>query len=532
MTEQSKSPFRHPWWSPFSNDAPNPKTADEWAVIDIANMIKDKPDWATKFKDDAIVNKWIGEIKQQLAAKSTTVDNLIDLVVKELQWTIKTQLEISPFKVSIDDRIIFSDASISEKLKLDFIDQVDELKTSFEELDYHPGSDKQVVDLVHPSLYPLQYGVTPVVTKNGIEVCKYDEKVVKVKNVSDFGLSERYQWLPSIFQYNRGKFEIKSYINNLHPIKYEPLYRTIERIFNLVLPGLNYVLSRFASKEYVRISWDDYDTYTEEYHDLERKIWDNENDEDEDEKWDELQKTKLKYLKPPKIETEKPENDVSIDLKSFGKIKVITKLADIQLTPANPVYNGGSWHVEGTINEDIVATIIYYYDTENITDSSLSFRVGFDDPPYEQGDTVFCEEIYGVKDEQQMTRDIGTLKTTKDRVIIFPNACQHHVDPFCLEDKTRTGHRRILAFFIVDPYNKAVVATDDVPIQQEEWWNDGTNILPHEVMDKIKSLNANLPQSLEQTKDVRKELMEERSAKDDHDPYEHPYKREFSLCEH
>lgn len=29
--------------------------------------------------------------------------------------------------------------------------------------DYHPDLENPVVDLVHPSLYPLQYGITPIV---------------------------------------------------------------------------------------------------------------------------------------------------------------------------------------------------------------------------------------------------------------------------------------------------------------------------------------------------------------------------------
>ena len=40
---------------------------------------------------------------------------------------------------------------------------------------------------------------------------------------------------------------------------------------------------------------------------------------------------------------------------------VIVKLANIVLTPEKPRYEGGSWHVEGMMNERIVASGIYYY---------------------------------------------------------------------------------------------------------------------------------------------------------------------------
>ena len=85
--------------------------------------------------------------------------------------------------------------------------------------------------------------------------------------------------------------------------------------------------------------------------------------------------------------------DKPIDLSTFENLKVIVKLANIELTPENPSYAGGSWHVEGGINEDIIATVLYYYDVENITESRLSFRTGFDDPNYEQGDDFIQKQF-------------------------------------------------------------------------------------------------------------------------------------------
>lgn len=533
-----KSPFQHPWWLPYGDGAPKPRTKDEWAVIDVINLIIDKPDWITKFNQESIRNKWKQEIELQLVATSTLVDNLLKLIFHNLQWIADTQSKITPFKISVDDKIVYGDGLIDETDKKIFIDQVNQLKSSFQHLDYHPNTNNQVIDLVHPSLYPLQYGVTPVFNDNTgeIEIHQYDEKKVIVKLINDMFKSENFQWLPSLFTYDssQNKFVINSYINNLHPIKFKPLYDSLQSIFNSVLPGLNYVLSRYASQEYIRITWDDWTYYNQEYQDKLQAIYDNNEDDAEiDRLYDELDETKLQYLIPPNIDFDGPITDHPIDLKTFENIKVITKLADIELTPENPTYNGGSWHVEGTISEDIVATIIYYYDVENISESSLSFRTGFDDPQYEQGDNIFAEQVFGIADEQKMSRDLGLIKTIKDRILIFPNIFQHHVDPFQLKDKSKNGHRRILAFFVVDPHNPYVVSTDKVPIQQQEWWNDGTNLLTQEVMDKMKLLNPNLPQSLDEAKDVRVKLMAERSAEvDEDDAYEHPFLRQFSLCEH
>jgi len=66
-----------------------------------------------------------------------------------------------------------------------------------------------------------------------------------------------------------------------------------------------------------------------------------------------------------------------VDLrKDFGHrgLQIIVKLANIELTPEKPSYEGGTWHVEGQMNEHICATALYYYDNVNITESHLAFR--------------------------------------------------------------------------------------------------------------------------------------------------------------
>ena len=47
-----------------------------------------------------------------------------------------------------------------------------------------------------------------------------------------------------------------------------------------------------------------------------------------------------------------------VDLqKSFGKLQIIVKLANIHLTPEKPNYEGGSWHVEGQVNEAMYGSL-------------------------------------------------------------------------------------------------------------------------------------------------------------------------------
>lgn len=81
--------------------------------------------------------------------------------------------------------------------------------------DWHPGSNDTVLDLVHPSLYPLTYGLTRIVpdgvvdlearlTKSGDgktipvppETATYPTFLHRWMNIEQKLYSARFQWLP------------------------------------------------------------------------------------------------------------------------------------------------------------------------------------------------------------------------------------------------------------------------------------------------------------------------------------------------
>ena len=92
---------------------------------------------------------------------------------------------------------------------------------------------------------------------------------------------------------------------------------------------------------------------------------------------------------------------------------------------------------------------------------------------------------------------IGDVITKTQRCVAFPNLYQHRVNSFRLEDPTKPGHRKILVFFLVDPTQKVLSATDVAP-QQREWitetmYQAGQNSalpkLPFEILTKISNEN-------------------------------------------
>ena len=163
------------------------------------------------------------------------------------------------------------------------------------------------------------------------------------------------------------------------------------------------------------------------------------------------------------------------------------------------------------------ATAIYYYDTENIYESALSFRQQVEDGMelnYEQNDFQAVEAIYGFNNDDPCIQNVGTVFSYEGRLLTFPNVMQHKVSPMRLADKTKPGHRKILALFLVDPHLK-IISTENVPPQQHAWWtelveNAGVfEKLPAELALNVLN-SSDFPISMEKAKEQREELMKER----------------------
>ena len=119
--------------------------------------------------------------------------------------------------------------------------------------------------------------------------------------------------------------------------------------------------------------------------------------------------------------------------------------------------------------------------------------------------------------ESPCVQDVGDVITKTHRCVAFPNLYQHRVQSFHLEDPTKPGHRKILVFFLVDPTQRVLSATDVAP-QQREWATEAMgNVaqdsafarLPIELLRMISHENGETMTHLE-AKEYRKELMSER----------------------
>lgn len=258
---------------------------------------------------------------------------------------------------------------------------------------------------------------------------------------------------------------------------------------------------------------------------------------DRREQW--IQTTKKVVLPEPKNFRpfeEPPLFDLRREFAKSG-LQVIVKLANIELTPEKPEYSGGTWHVEGQLvrvsgsfifhgvqrlqNEHICATALYYYSSTNITSSSLAFRQHTNGLIYGRIDSrqyqhEWLREVFGCNQGESTFQNVGGVDTREGRLLTFPNILQHQVQPFELVDRTRPGHRKILALFLVDP-NIKIISSANVPCQRKDWWREEIGpgfgeILPREVWDLVFEGVDEFPIGLEEAKEMRLELMEERNA--------------------
>lgn len=105
------------------------------------------------------------------------------------------------------------------------------------------------------------------------------------------------------------------------------------------------------------------------------------------------------------------------------------------------------------------------------------------------------------------------------KCIAFPNVYQHRVSPFSLADKSKPGHRKIVAFFLIDPC-ESIPSTSTVPPQQRTWWEREVAMgrfdsikpaLPPELWSSIFD-HTGCIKPLDEAKKDREALMEERKA--------------------
>ncbi len=251
-------------------------------IGDILHAITSRKEWYSKIFDDVIVKKWKTEFVEQSKNSGDLFDFVISLArttaqgVKHeddcswdegdilcdtcLEEEKQTYAEDNPNLTPVELTEIFNEGDWLYELEIERCEHKrcrctppdseltkyiqhnnkiipkrlhNNLKIQIykmlerEPVDWHPGSNEQVRDLIHPSMYCYVRGISALKDGHKQEPCE--------ENI-------RYQWMPSEFSVHNKKVKITSYVNNLDDEKYPNIKPLLEKTFSYFLEPLETVL--------------------------------------------------------------------------------------------------------------------------------------------------------------------------------------------------------------------------------------------------------------------------------------------------
>ncbi|KAJ7822522.1 hypothetical protein B0H14DRAFT_3731695 [Mycena olivaceomarginata] len=471
----------------------NPFQLAELHMYGLSWAIRSKPEWQRKITDPSIVEKWRTEALDQQEGKDNCDLRGINYVLAELAGYARLSDPITGIECGPFDAIWYSDRLISN-------DVSDRLRAAVAELenvpddakDWHPGSDDQVLDLVHPSLYCIVYGQTRCSDWTRPRPPPYEPPKIDDGWDNTPGadpVSGSFCWLPSDFCVDGTDGSVKlllPYINNLHPTKHNPSEHG---------PGTTNTSEKRFRAFGAKAMWD--------------------GGRQQGQKMSSPNSEEASEVLPEALAEYTGDLEKTIAPHSL-RGKTIHGQSEVR---------GRSWHVEAMLNERIVATAIYYYDEENISESRLAYRATTGAPTYHEQDGIVHRYI----------------ATSAGRVLAWPNLYQHRVAPFRLFDPTKPGHRKILAVFLVDPSIEPIPSATDIPPQQHYWTldalvdarNDPNSLfsrLPLELLGLTQDYLAYTLMTRDEAEEHRQDLIEERTGFTRDRREELSYT--FIMCEH
>ncbi|EWG56015.1 hypothetical protein FVEG_17734 [Fusarium verticillioides 7600] len=230
-------------------------------MIKLEEGITNKPHWWEKVLNADIISKWKQEALQMPWASyqhnGDFTSKMADMCFKDLATRAGIYEQTKQIPVMESSACtIESNALLSN----DLMQRLRAAAALLEDVpnsqrDWHPGSDEMVLDLVHPSLWPLVFGRSRIISGKYVTLgkcpdhCDSGEIIPEPKRPDKRALSLRYQWLPCDVNLTGGRPQIKSYINNLHPVRYKAVYSLVEDLVEKSLPAWD-IICRSARKEF------------------------------------------------------------------------------------------------------------------------------------------------------------------------------------------------------------------------------------------------------------------------------------------
>ncbi|GKZ22408.1 hypothetical protein AbraIFM66951_002934 [Aspergillus brasiliensis] len=230
-----------------------------------------------------------------------------------------------------------------------------------------------------------------------------------------------------------------------------------------------------------------------------------------------------------KYETPQDHEYYSVSLEEQFReqgLQVIVRVFSIDLTTNEPHYPGDQdFHVDGMLNEHIVATAQFCYSSENITESRISYQQNDKLRLFgHQPDPLCIYKLYGMPPCPAVGEEpgalnlqtLGSVAVTSGRLLAWSNTLRYKRHPFSLLDPSRPGHQRCVVLWLVDPHYR-ICSTRNVPPQQHDWWRNAVlanstllTTLPRELVDMVMKETGSWPMDLSEALEHKKRSDEER----------------------
>ncbi|RHZ54010.1 DUF4246 domain-containing protein [Aspergillus thermomutatus] len=244
-------------------------TAKELAMLDSINTITERPDWHVRIFKQEEIARWRDDA---LSSSSLINDQTWSWCLKELQDKARDLEKYGRVIVlNTGSGVCKSDTAISTTLQSQLQDAAIFLTKDLAQIQYQNAQKSAVANLVDPSLFPLVYGRTKVLTGGqscGMDEASWSSRVQECQIAPErppfaqedawahlrLGCiwSTRFQWLPCEVEFTGppGSTDVRitSYINNLHPTNRD-MYSAIEAVLASSIKQWNEILIREKWKE-------------------------------------------------------------------------------------------------------------------------------------------------------------------------------------------------------------------------------------------------------------------------------------------
>ncbi|THX82645.1 hypothetical protein D6D05_03806 [Aureobasidium pullulans] len=216
-------------------------------------------------------------------------------------------------------------------------------------------------------------------------------------------------------------------------------------------------------------------------------------------------------------------------------LQVVVKISSVELTPEDSAYGGTDWHLDGMLNDHIVASALHVFDVKNVTEARLSFRqqtrMEQEEFHYSKYEMERLMEVFAIPgDGEDMDdlvmfdfppslQDLGSVVAPQGRLLVWPNVLHHRMEPIQLLDPTVSGHCKFISLHLVDPHYR-ICSTRNVPPQRHDWWVEeaieatgaAKHRLPPELIYQIDAETGDWPMGIEEAERVRLEREQEQNT--------------------